>query len=79
MSDEGCAEVVEERTCKKCGNPLPDSYKRKTCKACRGRRAKSIRKWAKRGMGVASTALLGFFVVKSGKLDEYIEIPSDEE
>ena len=44
---------MEQKTCKKCGRPLPDKYKHKKCENCRNLDAKKFKDAGKAILGVA--------------------------
>jgi uncharacterized paraquat-inducible protein A len=41
------------RTCKKCGKPLPDDYKKKLCESCTGKKAETVKNSLKTVLSVA--------------------------
>ncbi len=41
------------KTCKKCGKPLPDSYRSKLCEHCMGKRAEALKNAGKAALSIA--------------------------
>ena len=55
-----------QKTCKKCGRPLPDGYKYNDCEACRNKKAGK----AKKAAGIAAGAgglLLAILAALNGR------------